>query len=250
MSAPPSGSHVPLLGGLLPDLRLLAALMLAAALPLCVPGAPLKDAPTDLYPEETSGEEEEEVQRISYLPAAINITETLERVIGAIRRREEEFKNEFQGNVEYSSLNTYKRSSFPTECPKSNFSKEACLQWLAEGLLKSSVLLKYVDREHHNHSIVTLVNGIIPLLITKIKQTMRNADRVVALTSSQEQQMLKELESPDLFHRKMMAYSILSSIGHLLVDCKRSFRKWETAKRQVVGTKGKQISNLKEIKAN
>ncbi|XP_023200225.1 interleukin-6-like [Xiphophorus maculatus] len=218
------------------NLQLLAALMLAAALPLCVPGAPLEGAVTDLPPEESSGEGEKELQTKPCPIDPFNITETLAQILKVTKGHREEFKNEFRGNVDYNSLN---RTLIPVKFPKS---KEARLQQLAQDLTTYSVLLKHVDKEYPGKFIVTELKATLPRLITKVKRTMRNADRVVALTGSQELQLLKELESLDSYHRKMMAHSILSSIHDFLVEWKR-----ELTKRQMRKT---QISNLNETEAD
>ena len=65
---------------------------------------------------------------------------------------------------------------------------------------------------------------------------MRNSDQVAALSSSQEEQLLKELNNPDAFHRKMTAHSILYNLRLFLIDGKRSFRKWEMPKRRTAHT--------------
>ncbi|XP_014847907.1 PREDICTED: interleukin-6-like [Poecilia mexicana] len=225
------------------DLRLLAALMLAAALPLCVPGAPLEGAVTVLPPEESSGDGEKEVQTKPSPTDPSNITETLAQILKVTKGHKEEvrsrflkFKNEFRGNVDYNSLN---RTLIPVKFPKS---KEAGLQQLAQDLTKYSVLLKHVDKEYPGKLIVTELKATLPRLITKIKRTMRNADRVVALTGSQELQLLKDLESLDSYHRKMMAHSVLSSIRDFLVEWKRELTKKQVRKAQ--------SSNLSETEAD
>ncbi|XP_007547874.1 interleukin-6-like [Poecilia formosa] len=208
------------------DLRLLAALMLAAALPLCVPGAPLEGAVTVLPPEESSGDGEEVVQT-KPSPTDPSITETLAQILKVTKGHKEEVRPRFL------------KTLIPVKFPKS---KEAGLQQLAQDLTKYSVLLKHVDKEYPGKLIVTELKATLPRLITKIKRTMRNADRVVALTGSQELQLLKDLESLDSYHRKMMAHSVLSSIRDFLVEWKR-----ELTKRQV---RKAQSSNLSETEAD
>ncbi|XP_017162839.1 interleukin-6-like [Poecilia reticulata] len=265
------------------DLRLLAALMLAAALPLCVPGAPLEGAVTDLPPEESSGDGEEVVQTKPSPTDPSNITETLAQILKVTKGHKEEVRSRF----------LYLRMNF-----------EAGLQQLAQDLTQYLVLLKHVDKEYPGKLIVTELKTNLPRLITKIKRTvsprlkvqscpsqsillrpccsdkatinrherkvegqscfllylapaladtsinilaflfpqMRNADRVVALTGSQELQLLKDLESLDSYHRKMMAHSVLSSIRDFLVEWKR-----ELTKRQV---RKAQNSNLSETEAD
>ncbi|XP_032437381.1 interleukin-6-like [Xiphophorus hellerii] len=243
----------------LSDLRLLAALMLAAALPLCVPGAPLEGAVTDLPPEESSSEGEKEVQAKPCPIDPFNITETLVQILKVTKGHKEEVRSLFLKLFEfiYGHLTA----------PSVTF-QEARLQRLAQDLTTYSALLKHVDKEYPGKFIVTELKATLPRLITKVKRTvspqlkvqscpsqsilirplgisvpqMRNADRVVALTGSQELQLIKELESLDSYHRKMMAHSILSSIHDFLVEWKR-----ELTKRQVRKT---QISNLNETEAD
>ncbi|XP_038144713.1 interleukin-6-like [Cyprinodon tularosa] len=209
---------------------LLLAVMLAAVLPLCVLGARLADAPTDLPPDEMSGEKEEEDQKNTPRPEVFNIINIWEQVLSSTNSHKKKFEIEFSSNVEYALLNRYKLPSVPGKKPNSSSSKEVCFQWLAKGLMDYKVLLKYVVREYPNSPIVAKVNAAIPLLIAHIKAKMRNADQVVAPTSSEEQQWLKKLDNPDLFHRKMMAHSILRSLNFFLVDGKRLYSKWEMPK--------------------
>uniref|UniRef100_A0A3B3Y304 Interleukin-6 n=1 Tax=Poecilia mexicana TaxID=48701 RepID=A0A3B3Y304_9TELE len=205
------------------DLRLLAALMLAAALPLCVPGAPLEGAVTVLPPEESSGDGEKEVQTKPSPTDPSNITETLAQILKVTKGHKEEL------------ILKHLNPSFLTII-------EAGLQQLAQDLTKYSVLLKHVDKEYPGKLIVTELKATLPRLITKIKRTMRNADRVVALTGSQELQLLKDLESLDSYHRKMMAHSVLSSIRDFLVEWKRELTKKQVRKAQ--------SSNLSETEAD
>lgn len=56
---------------------------------------------------------------------------------------------------------------------------------------------------------------------------MRHAVQVTPLTSSQEQQLLRDLDSSDTFHRKMTAHSILYQLRIFLIDCKNAINKKE-----------------------
>ncbi|XP_072226185.1 interleukin-6 [Leuresthes tenuis] len=223
------------------NLQLLSAVLLAAALLRRASGAPLEDAPTDgpAAAGDTSGEEEDEGEEASYLVGSLDMLKTWEKVIGQTNTHQKKFEEEFQGNVDYLFLENYKHSSFPAECPDSNFSKDACLQRLVQGLLVYRVLLKHVEREYPNSPILQMVNPSICLLIPQIRKKMRNGDRVTALSSSQEEQLLKELNNnPDAFHRKMTAHSILYNLRLFLIDGKRSFRKWEMPIRRTAHTNG------------
>ncbi|XP_061598328.1 interleukin-6-like [Cololabis saira] len=178
------------------SLHLLSAAMLAAALLLCG-SAPLEDGPTDGSSGDFSGE------------------------------REEEFEEEFGGIVDYRSLENYKRPSFPRRCPKSNVSREACFKKLTKGLLVYTVLLKHTEKEYPNNLILPKIRAEIPQLILLIKGRMKNGEAVTALTSSQEETLLKELDSPDTFRRRMTAHSVLYFLRPFLIDGLRSFRKWQ-----------------------
>lgn len=50
---------------------------------------------------------------------------------------------------------------------------------------------------------------------------MRDPEQVTALTSSQEEQLLRDINNADTFHRKMIAHSILYRLHFFLVDGKR-----------------------------
>lgn len=50
---------------------------------------------------------------------------------------------------------------------------------------------------------------------------MRERNQVMALSSSQEEQLLKDIEQSDAFRRKMAAHAILYHLHYFLVDCRR-----------------------------
>ncbi|XP_045915112.1 interleukin-6-like [Micropterus dolomieu] len=204
---------------------LLSAVMLAALLQRA-PGAPVVDAPTDTLAGDTSGEEGETRSDL------LSTSPVLTKVLATTQRHKEEFEDEFR-DVQYLFLDNYKPSSLPENCPKSNFSKEACLHSLAHGLLIYTVLLKFVEKECPNSLIPKEARVDGGYLISLIKGKMRNPEQVTALTSSQEEVLLKGLEDPDTFHRKMTAHSILRQLHYFLVDCKRIFNKMEWPRRSV-----------------
>ncbi|RVE66966.1 hypothetical protein OJAV_G00112670 [Oryzias javanicus] len=207
-----------------------AAVLLWAFAAVAAAAAALTDAPPDLLAGDTSGEESLEEAP----PLTSNILRTWERVIEPTKRHQKEFEQEFHGNVDYILLDSHKHASFPVKCPMSNYSKEACLQRLAQGLLVYRVLLKQVEKEYPDNSILRELKPAIPLLVAQIKEKMKRSERVSAPSSSQEEQLLKQLDSPDTFKRRMTAHSILSHLHFFLIDGKRAFRKWETPRRQKI----------------
>ncbi|KAM9737968.1 interleukin-6 [Menidia menidia] len=223
--------------------RLLSAALLAAALLRGSSGAPPGEAPTDSPAGDTSGEEEEE-DREAESPDIL----TWEKVIAQTNAHQKEFEKEFKGNVNYLFLDNYKHSSFPAECPDSNFSKEACLQRLAQGMLVYSALLRHVEREYPDTEILQGVNASIHMLVPQIKKRMSSSEQVRELSGGQQQRLLQELSSPDAFHRKMTAHSILYHLRLFLIDGKRSFRKWALPKRRPAHTDGSFITFLHGVK--
>lgn len=58
---------------------------------------------------------------------------------------------------------------------------------------------------------------------------MRHPERVSVLNSNQEEQLLRELNNPDTFHRKMMAHSILRQLRFFLLDGRVAVKRREVA---------------------
>uniref|UniRef100_A0A3Q1G0Y7 Interleukin-6 n=1 Tax=Acanthochromis polyacanthus TaxID=80966 RepID=A0A3Q1G0Y7_9TELE len=207
------------------DLRLLSAAVLAALMLLLLlpsaSGAPVEDELVDNPAGDTSGEEGEEVEEE---------LSDLQKLLQFTQRHEKEFKDEFHFDVIF--LEHYKSPSFPSRCPSSNFSKEACLQRLAQGLLTFTVLLKNVETEYPDSPIIAAVRLYSGAIVTAIKEKMKHRERVLALTSTQEEQLLKGLINPDTFQRKMMAHSILHHFHTFLVDAKTSLNKMEKPRGQ------------------
>lgn len=56
--------------------------------------------------------------------------------------------------------------------------------------------------------------SLLPPQVTK-------PDQVTALTSSQEEQLQRDIDIPDTFHRKMTVHSILYKLHYFLIDGKR-----------------------------
>ncbi|XP_028454057.1 interleukin-6-like [Perca flavescens] len=208
---------------------LLSAVMLCALL-LCAPGAPAEDAPTDSPAGDPSGEEEEEMP--SDLLSASPVWAS---ILGATERHKEEFEEEFkEDGFKYIILEPYNNNTLlPARCSHYNFSKEACLHRMFHGLLIYTVLLKYVEKEYPGNSICKEFRYYGGLLINLIKGKMRHRGQVTALTSSQEAQLLRDLDlDPIEFRRKMIAHSILRQLHYFLLEGKTVITKKEIRQRQ------------------
>ncbi|XP_033182106.1 interleukin-6-like [Anabas testudineus] len=189
-----------------------------AALLLCAHGAPVETALTDNPAGEFSGEGQVESSNPQ------NTSTAFTSVLDLTVQHKNHFEDEFKNAVSYDSLDDYKPASLPPNCPASNFSKEACLRRLVEGLQIYTVLLKYVESEFPTSHIKSQTGK----LIESLKQKMKNSERVTALTSVQEEELLKNLNnSKDTYLRKMTAYCILSKLHWFVVDGKRAIDKRE-----------------------
>ncbi|KAM3596849.1 uncharacterized protein V6R79_021664 [Siganus canaliculatus] len=208
------------------DASLLSAVILAALM-RCTTAAPTEDAPAGGPAGEPSGDEEE------YERPSDPLMASLESVIGATERHRKEFEDEFHTEVKYDLLENYKIPSVPANCPKFNFSKETCLHRLAQGLLTYSVLLRHVEREYPHSFILSETRHYSSILVRLIKQKMKNPAQVTPLSSSQEQQLLGNINHNDSFHSKITAHSILYKLHFFLVDCKRAIRKMDRPRRNM-----------------
>ncbi|XP_071356758.1 interleukin-6-like [Trachinotus anak] len=205
--------------------RLLSAVMLAALL-LCALGAPVENEPTDSPAGDLSGEEEEQP---SSAPS-LSKTAFWDLIVNLIEGLTKEFQDELQATD--SSLNNYKISSLPANCPGSNSNKEACLRWMAEGLETYMVFLKYVEREYPNTSSLSDIRQFSGYLMSQIKQEMSKPGKIKVLTSSEKEQLLKDIDHPHAFNRKMTALSILRQLRDFLCDGKRKIHQGEMSKYQ------------------
>ncbi|XP_042292073.1 interleukin-6-like [Thunnus maccoyii] len=195
--------------------------VILAALVLCATGAPVTDATTENPAGDPSGEED------VVASDELSDSQIWDSILGATKRHKKEFEVEFKNEMKYLFLEHYKTSSLPAGCPLSNFSKEACLHRLVSGLQTYKILLKHVEKEYPGSLILTEARYYISHLIDLIKGKMRHPERVSALTSSQEQQLLKELDNPNTFHRKMTAHCILRQLHYFLRDGKLALKKRE-----------------------
>ncbi|XP_040045053.2 interleukin-6 [Gasterosteus aculeatus] len=200
---------------------LLSAATLAALLPHAS-GAPVEDTPTAAPTGESSGEE------VEVLPSdLLSASPVWHAVLGVTKLHKKEFEEEFENVVKYNFLENYKVFSVPERCPHSNFSKEACLHRMAHGLLVYTVLLKHVEKEYPGSLICSLAKYYSGLLINLCKEKMRNPDQVAALTDRQEAQLLRGLNLPSAFQRKMAAHSVLRQLHYFLLDGRRAIAKRE-----------------------
>uniref|UniRef100_A0A3Q4GRN1 Interleukin-6 n=1 Tax=Neolamprologus brichardi TaxID=32507 RepID=A0A3Q4GRN1_NEOBR len=205
---------------MLADVHVFSAVMLAALL-LCASGAPIEDRSVA---GDFSGEETEEAEMSTVKP--FNIWRTLF-----------DSAQEYEKAVRACSL-TMINSSI-TRAILLSFVQEVCLQTLAKGLLIYSVLLKHVEKEYRgslNFSDAPSNIGTLIDLAGMVKGKMKNSNQVTALTSSEEEQLLKEVNSPDPYHSKLHAYSILRALKAFLSEGKRAVCRMEKKLNQSADT--------------
>ncbi|XP_061123983.1 interleukin-6-like [Syngnathus typhle] len=187
------------------------AVGLVAFLVLRANGAPLTEATTVLPSSDTSSEEETAPSDL------LTSAHVWDSVLGTAKEHQKAFDDEFQNNVNFHLLEHYKAPQFPANCPSSNFSKEACLHRLAQGLSTYIILLKHVEKEYPGSKILSEAKHYSELLLYNIKQKMRKPEEVTGLSSNEEESLLRSLYHPDAFHRKMTAHNILRKLyirGH------------------------------------
>uniref|UniRef100_A0A3P9BH62 Interleukin-6 n=1 Tax=Maylandia zebra TaxID=106582 RepID=A0A3P9BH62_9CICH len=197
------------------NVHVFSAVMLAALL-LCASGAPIEDGSVA---GDFSGEETEEAQMSTVKP--FNIW----RSLFDSAQEYEKFEHHFQTlENRDQALDSHTPASIPKHCNITKFRKETCLQTLAKGLLIYSVLLKHVEKEYR---------GSLNFSdILKVKFTIK----VTPLTSSEEEQLLKEVNSPDPYHSKLNAYSILRALKAFLSEGKRAVCRMEKQLNQSADT--------------
>ncbi|XP_029976924.1 interleukin-6-like [Salarias fasciatus] len=133
--------------------------------------------------------------------ATSDLLSTWKALAGIAKQHKKQFEDEFHKSV--TILESYKTSSFPIKCPEFNFSREACYHRLAKGLQVYTVLLRHVEREYPQQP----------------DPVRRQA----------EEQLLREFDTPDRYHRKMTAHSILHHLKVFLADGTRAIFKRERA---------------------
>uniref|UniRef100_A0A3Q3K8T1 Interleukin-6 n=1 Tax=Monopterus albus TaxID=43700 RepID=A0A3Q3K8T1_MONAL len=200
------------------DAYLLSAVLLAALLP-SAPGAPVENITTESVEDGPSGEEVEAPQMLSADPVWYSM-------LGPTEGHQKEFEAEFQSGIKFTSLEQYKIPSIPEK----TFPFDACLHRLVEGLNNYTVLLRHVEREYPNNLILLAAKSHSRHLISLIKGKMRHSERVTALTSSQQEQLLRDIENDTTFHSRITAHSILRQFRNFLVDGKRAICQREMKK--------------------
>ncbi|XP_065326612.1 interleukin-6-like [Pelmatolapia mariae] len=204
------------------DVHFFSAVMLAALL-LCASGAPIEDGSVA---GDFSGEGTEEAEMSTVKP--FNIWKSL---FDSAQEYEKAFEHHFQTlENRDQALDSHIPASIPKHCNITKFRKEACLQTLAKGLLIYSVLLKHVEKEYRgslNFSDAPSNIGTLIDLAGMVKGKMKNSNQVTPLTSSEEEQLLKEVNSPDPYHSKLHAYSILRALKAFLSEGKRAVCRME-----------------------
>ncbi|XP_037120324.1 interleukin-6-like [Syngnathus acus] len=197
------------------------AVGLLAFLVLRANGAPLTEATTVLPLSDTSSEEETAPSDL------LTSAHVWDSVLGTAKEHQKAFDDEFQNNVKFHLLEHYKAPQFPANCPSSNFSKEACLHRLAQGLSTYMILLKHVEKEYPGSRILSEAKHYSELLLYNIKQKMKKPEEVTGLSSNEEESLLRSLYHPDAFHRKMTAHNILRKLYIFIVDGKRALSRKE-----------------------
>ncbi|XP_077363769.1 LOW QUALITY PROTEIN: interleukin-6 [Festucalex cinctus] len=197
------------------DAQILAVGLLAFLLARAT-AAPLIEAPTAFPSGGTSSEEETEPSSL------LSSSDVWDSILATAKVHQKAFEDEFQNNVEFHLLEDYKVPQLPPNCPNSNFSKEACLHRLAQGLSIYTSLLKHVEKDYPDSRILSEAKQYTAILLWNIKQKMKKTEEVTSLSNSQEESLLASLDNPDVFHRKMTAHSILRQLYIFMVDGKRA----------------------------
>nr|XP_020462438.1 interleukin-6-like isoform X2 [Monopterus albus] len=209
---------------------LLSAVLLAALLP-SAPGAPVENITTESVEDDFSGDEMGPSDLLGTPEAPPGNTTTNATGVGLgptdllvtywcgiLHPAEEHHKALNEADFTHIGVNyNYEFPSFPTACPNSNFN-EACLHLLVEGLNTYAVLFKHVEKEYSNNAVLMAVKNYSPHLISLIKRKMRDPENVTMLTSSQEEQLLKDIDNTDTYHRRKTANSILMHFRNFIVD--------------------------------
>ncbi|XP_057684678.1 interleukin-6-like [Corythoichthys intestinalis] len=183
-----------------------------ASLVLCVTGAPT------VLP---SGEHQSEEELFP------SISPVWESVLGIAKDHKKDFEDEFGNNVKYHQLENYKVPQMPASCPISNFSMEACLHRLAQGLTIYTNLLKDVEKVYPGQRILSEAKHYTGLLLRLFKQKMKKPEEFTVSNSSQTENVSTLLDNRDEFQRKMTVNSILRQLFIFLVDGKRVLTKKE-----------------------
>uniref|UniRef100_A0A3B4BKS2 Interleukin-6 n=2 Tax=Periophthalmus magnuspinnatus TaxID=409849 RepID=A0A3B4BKS2_9GOBI len=195
---------------------LLSVLLMVAALM-----DPVAVAPLDLPTEAPSGEGDTGATDL------LSDSPMWRTLLDATHQHKQEFNREFTGSIEYLHLDNFNIVSFPEDCRNTSINMEGCLRRLVRGLLVYQVLLKHVEREYPNSQVLPNIKYFSSLLISATRQKMRKPDAVKALSRTQEDSLLKEVDHFDMFNRKMFAHNILRKLHEFLRDIQVSIKRIE-----------------------
>uniref|UniRef100_A0A672HF10 Interleukin-6 n=1 Tax=Salarias fasciatus TaxID=181472 RepID=A0A672HF10_SALFA len=157
--------------------------------------------------------------------ATSDLLSTWKALAGIAKQHKKQFEDEFHKSV--TILESYKTSSFPIKCPEFNFSREACYHRLAKGLQVYTVLLRHVEREYPQQP-----DPVRRQAVQQRPDPGHQGEGQVWRTSERldpETQLLREFDTPDRYHRKMTAHSILHHLKVFLADGTRAIFKRERA---------------------
>lgn len=169
-------------------------------------------APTDFPTEAPSGAGDEGG------PHLLSESALWKTLLDATHRHRQEFDRQFPDPNQYLHLDNFNIASFPEDCRNTSINMEGCLRRLVRGLLVYQVLLRHVEKEYPLSEVLPNARFFSSLLISATRQKMRKPDAVKALSSGQEEALLKEVNHSDTFHRKMTAHNILRKLYEFLRD--------------------------------
>ncbi|XP_072303216.1 interleukin-6-like [Eucyclogobius newberryi] len=178
-------------------------------------------APTDLPTEAPSGEWYEGTTDL------LSESPVWKSLLDATHQHKQEFDNEFAASIAYLHLDNFNIVSFPEDCQNTSINMEGCLRRLVHGLLVYQFLLKHVEREYPNSEVLPNIKYFCSLLISATRQKMRKPDAINPLSRGQEDSLLKEVQHPDTFHRKMIAHNILRKLHEFLRDTQVNIKRRE-----------------------
>ncbi|XP_034016294.1 interleukin-6-like [Thalassophryne amazonica] len=216
------------------NMSLISVLLLSAVTFAALGGSPY-DTPTDSQAGDPSGEEAERP------PGLLSASPRWGSVITTIKNQKSELEKGFPNMRDYL-LNDGVFTA-PEGCPSKNvsmtnglrghrgqsfdsgpsFVQDSCLRRLVKGLQKYKVLLKHLETECSCKATLSSIDMLVPLITEKLE----NSTRVKPLSKAEKQQLLKEVNSHDVFQRTLSAYIILHHLCEFVIDGQRAIDKNE-----------------------